>query len=135
MLRKMSTRDGYALKTAVDAGLLICIISGGKNEGVRKRLEGLGVKEIYLGAHDKVVQLNNLFETHHLNPRNHIKASSNTHYKVYFFKEFFIFIQKVLFCGRTNCNKGRNLALWSKIDGFDPGDVKKEIERLKAVLQ
>ncbi|MDB4094107.1 HAD-IIIA family hydrolase [Flavobacteriaceae bacterium] len=70
MLRKMSTRDGYALKTAVDAGLLICIISGGKNEGVRKRLEGLGVKEIYLGAHDKVVQLNNLFETHQLNSEN-----------------------------------------------------------------
>ena len=42
MLRKMSTRDGFALKTAVDSGLLVCIISGGKNEGVRKRLEGLG---------------------------------------------------------------------------------------------
>jgi 3-deoxy-D-manno-octulosonate 8-phosphate phosphatase (KDO 8-P phosphatase) len=57
MLRKMSTRDGFALKTAVDAGFLVCIISGGKNEGVRKRLAGLGVKEISLGAHDKVVHM------------------------------------------------------------------------------
>ena len=54
MLRKMSTRDGFALKTAVDAGFLVCIISGGKNEGVRKRPEGLGIKEVILGAHDKV---------------------------------------------------------------------------------
>ncbi|MDG1014383.1 MAG: HAD hydrolase family protein [Flavobacteriaceae bacterium] len=70
MLRKMSTRDGYALKTAVDAGFLICIISGGKNEGVRKRLEGLGVQEISLGAHDKVVNLNSLIEKHQLKLEN-----------------------------------------------------------------
>ena len=68
MLRKMSTRDGFALKTAVDAGFLICIISGGKNEGVRKRLKGLGVQEISLGSHDKVVNLNALFAKHQLNP-------------------------------------------------------------------
>ena len=70
MLRKMSTRDGYALKTAVDAGFLICIISGGKNEGVRKRLEGLGVQEISLGAHDKVVNLKSLIEKHQLKLEN-----------------------------------------------------------------
>ena len=35
MLRKMNTRDGFALKVAVDAGLNVCIISGGSNEGVR----------------------------------------------------------------------------------------------------
>ena len=70
MLRKMSTRDGFALKTAVDSGFLVCIISGGKNEGVRKRLEGLGVKEISLGAHDKVVHLNELFDKYQLKPEN-----------------------------------------------------------------
>lgn len=70
MLRKMSTRDGFALKTAVDAGFLVCIISGGKNEGVRKRLEGLGVQEISLGAHDKVIHLNELFNKHQLKPEN-----------------------------------------------------------------
>jgi len=70
MLRKMSTRDGFALKTAVDAGFLVCIISGGKNEGVRKRLKGLGVKEISLGAHDKVIHLNELFDKYQLKPEN-----------------------------------------------------------------
>lgn len=54
LLRTMHTKDGYALKTAVNAGFNICIISGGTNKGVRDRLEGLGINDIYLGAHDKV---------------------------------------------------------------------------------
>ena len=37
LVRHMNIKDGYALKTAVDAGLHVCIISGGNNEGVRKR--------------------------------------------------------------------------------------------------
>jgi len=58
MLRTMNIKDGFALKTAVDAGFNICIISGGSNEGVRKRLTGLGIKDIYLGANNKIEQLN-----------------------------------------------------------------------------
>ncbi len=57
MLRTMHTKDGFAMKTAIDAGFNICIISGGSNEGVRVRLEGLGVKDVYLGAHNKIEQL------------------------------------------------------------------------------
>ncbi|MEC8723769.1 MAG: HAD-IIIA family hydrolase [Bacteroidota bacterium] len=60
MLRKMNTRDGLALKLAVDAGLNVCIISGGSNEGVRKRLQGLGLKDVILGAHDKIKNLKTL---------------------------------------------------------------------------
>ncbi len=51
--RVMNVKDGYALKTAMDEGYNMCIISGGKNEGVRKRLEGLGIKDIYLGVGQK----------------------------------------------------------------------------------
>ena len=58
MLRTMNIKDGFALKTAVDAGFNLCIISGGSNEGVRKRLAGLGLKDIFLGAHNKIEQLN-----------------------------------------------------------------------------
>ncbi|MEJ2163021.1 MAG: HAD hydrolase family protein [Robiginitalea sp.] len=50
LLRKMSVRDGYAVKTALSQGYRICIISGGTNEGVRKRMQALGVTDIYLGA-------------------------------------------------------------------------------------
>ena len=33
LLRVMSSKDGYALKTAVNSGYKVCIISGGTNEG------------------------------------------------------------------------------------------------------
>ena len=54
MLRKMSVKDGYALKVALNKGYNICIITGGTNEGVRNRLRGLGVTDIYMGAHHKI---------------------------------------------------------------------------------
>ena len=53
MLRTMNIKDGYALKTAVDRGYHVCIISGGSNQGVKLRLEGLGIKDIFLGTHHK----------------------------------------------------------------------------------
>lgn len=58
LLRSMNIKDGYGLKTAVDQGFNVCIISGGSNEGVRKRLEGLGIGDVYLGTHNKIEQLN-----------------------------------------------------------------------------
>jgi 3-deoxy-D-manno-octulosonate 8-phosphate phosphatase (KDO 8-P phosphatase) len=70
MLRRMNIKDGYALKTAADAGYNICAISGGSNEGVRLRLQGLGIKDIFLGAHNKIEQ----FETYLSN--NNIKSEN-----------------------------------------------------------
>ncbi|MFD0992043.1 KdsC family phosphatase [Tenacibaculum geojense] len=70
MLRHMNIKDGYALKAAVKAGLRVCIISGGTNEGVRKRLENLGLTDIYLGAHNKINQYNELLEKYNLKPEN-----------------------------------------------------------------
>jgi 3-deoxy-D-manno-octulosonate 8-phosphate phosphatase (KDO 8-P phosphatase) len=66
MLRTMNIKDGFGLKTAVDAGFNVCIISGGSNEGVRKRLAGLGIKDIYLGAHNKIEQLNEYLNRHNI---------------------------------------------------------------------
>jgi len=54
MLRTMNIKDGYALKQALNKGYNVCIISGGTNEGVRKRLNNLGVTDVYLGAHFKL---------------------------------------------------------------------------------
>jgi len=62
MYRKMHTKDGYALKTAVDKGFNICIISGGNNEGVRLRLKGLGIKDVHLGVHHKTETMNTYLE-------------------------------------------------------------------------
>lgn len=70
LLRKMSVKDGYALKTAIDLGYHICIISGGSNEGVKLRLEGLGIKDIYLSTHNKIAQLNEYLTTYGISPEN-----------------------------------------------------------------
>lgn len=67
-LRKMNIKDGYALKTAVDAGYNVCIISGGSNEGVRQRLRGLGITDIYLGAHNKIEQLDEYLDIYNIKP-------------------------------------------------------------------
>ena len=70
LIRNMNIKDGYALKSAVVTGFNVCIISGGKNEGVRTRLANLGIKDIYLGAHDKIKQYNELVEKYNLQPEN-----------------------------------------------------------------
>lgn len=70
LLRHMNVKDGFAMKTALNKGFRICIISGGTNEGVKKRLEVLGIEDIYLGAHNKIVQYQELVEKYDLKPKN-----------------------------------------------------------------
>ena len=70
MLRTMHTKDGYAMKTALEAGFNICIISGGSNEGVRVRLRGLGITDIYLGTHNKVEQLDEYLDVYNIKPEH-----------------------------------------------------------------
>ncbi len=60
LLRKMNVRDGFAMKYAVEQGYQIIIITGGKSEGVVKRLNALGIKEIYTGVAHKLKVLEEL---------------------------------------------------------------------------
>jgi len=64
LIRTMNIKDGYALKTAVEMGYNVCIISGGTNEAVKSRLKALGITDIYLGAHNKITQLNDYLRKH-----------------------------------------------------------------------
>lgn len=68
MYREMDTKDGYALKCALDQGFKVCIISGGTNEGVRNRLRALGIYDIYLGAHHKGEPFQDLLDSYELSP-------------------------------------------------------------------
>lgn len=70
LLRRMNIQDGYAIKTAVQKEYNICIITGGTNEGVRQRLRGLGVTDIYLGAHHKEESLEEYLELYNINPEH-----------------------------------------------------------------
>ena len=53
-MRTVNIKDGYAIQLAVKMGLHIAIITGGKTEAVRKRYEGLGVEDVYLGCAVKI---------------------------------------------------------------------------------
>lgn len=68
LLRHMNIKDGYAMKAAVDKGYPVCIISGGSNEGVRVRLQNLGITSIYLGISDKVEKLYEFCDGYEIKP-------------------------------------------------------------------
>ena len=59
-LRTMNVRDGYAIKRALQAGLKIGIISGGRSMGTQKRLNILGITDIFLGIENKLEVLDKL---------------------------------------------------------------------------
>ncbi len=65
-LRAMNVRDGYAIKKAIDEGFKVAIITGGKSEGVIKRLRGLGVTEVFVGIQDKLATLEDYLFHHSL---------------------------------------------------------------------
>ncbi len=56
-LRSTNVRDGYAIHYALKSGLDVAVITGGRSETVRHRLESLGMKYIYLKSYDKTRQL------------------------------------------------------------------------------
>ena len=70
LVRTMNIKDGYALKTAVDMGYNVCIISGGTNPAVKSRLQALGITDIYLGAHHKMEQMDEYLEVYNIDPSN-----------------------------------------------------------------
>lgn len=57
-MRTVNIKDGYAIQLAVKMGLHIAIITGGKTEAVRKRYEGLGIEDVYLGCAVKIKTYN-----------------------------------------------------------------------------
>jgi 3-deoxy-D-manno-octulosonate 8-phosphate phosphatase (KDO 8-P phosphatase) len=70
LLRTMNVRDGFALKFAVNAGYNVAIISAGTNNGVKIRLEGLGINTVHLGAHNKLEIYNDYILANNIKPEN-----------------------------------------------------------------
>lgn len=62
LLRSMNVKDGYALYQTIKKGYRIVIISGGKSESSKIRLEKLGITDVYLGVEDKKVLLEELIQ-------------------------------------------------------------------------
>ena len=53
-IRSANVKDGYAIQLALKQGLPIAIITGGRNEAVRRRYEGLGCQDVHLGCSMKI---------------------------------------------------------------------------------
>ena len=68
LLRKMNVKDGLAIKAAIAKGYRIAVISGGKSEGLRKRLQDLGITDIYLGIDEKLEAFDELLHLYDLDP-------------------------------------------------------------------
>ena len=67
-MRVMNIKDGYAIQHAVNKGYKVAVISGGKNEMTRKRLNGLGVYDVYLGIANKLEAFDEFILTYNISP-------------------------------------------------------------------
>lgn len=70
MLRNMSIKDGFAIQLAVKLGLRIAIITGGSSMGVVRRLQGLGVQDVFYGISDKINVLDQYLKDNDIDPKN-----------------------------------------------------------------
>ncbi len=50
MFRTFNIKDGYGIERALKSGYGVAIISAGNQDGVRRRLEFLGIKNIFMGG-------------------------------------------------------------------------------------
>tara|TARA_B100001057_G_C22625599_1_gene862340 strand:+ start:206 stop:712 length:507 start_codon:yes stop_codon:yes gene_type:complete len=70
MYREMDTKDGFAIKYALNKGFKIAIISGGKDKGLEIRLQDLGIKNIFLGFTDKERPFNDFIKNEDIKPND-----------------------------------------------------------------
>ena len=67
-LRTSNVKDGYALQLASKMGFHLAVISGAVVTNITKRLNMLGVKDVFTGAPDKVLKLEDYMKQYQLTP-------------------------------------------------------------------
>lgn len=65
-LRTFYIKDGYALQLAVKRGFLLAAITGGRSQGIKKRLEGLGINDVFLNISNKIETLDHWMKEYDL---------------------------------------------------------------------
>ena len=66
MLRTMNIKDGYAMQYAVRKGYKIAIITGGASELVKNRFVNLGITDVYMKSHNKMVDYQHFLDKYSL---------------------------------------------------------------------
>ncbi len=69
-LRTSYVKDGYAIQYAIREGYRIAVITGGKSPLIQKRLEELGVTDVFPGTYDKLTVFNEYISTNNLHYDN-----------------------------------------------------------------
>ena len=67
-LRGMNIKDGYAIALAAKQGYPIAVISGSNSDGVRIRLNRLGVNDVWMNSKNKTADLEKFFLKQQINP-------------------------------------------------------------------
>ncbi|MCR4847472.1 MAG: HAD hydrolase family protein [Bacteroidales bacterium] len=67
-LRTSNVKDGYAIQLASKLGYHLAVISGAVVTNITKRLNVLGVHDVYIGIPDKVVKLEEYMALYGLKP-------------------------------------------------------------------
>lgn len=65
-LRTSNVKDGYALQLACKLGYHVAVISGAIVTNITKRLNSLGVKDVYTGVPNKILKLEEYMEQYYL---------------------------------------------------------------------
>jgi 3-deoxy-D-manno-octulosonate 8-phosphate phosphatase (KDO 8-P phosphatase) len=66
--RTMDIKDGYAMHAASNHGYRMVVISGSTSEPAKKRLDHLGVADVFMGVDNKKELLQKYIAEHHLDP-------------------------------------------------------------------
>lgn len=67
-LRTSNVKDGYAIQLASKLGYHLAVISGAVVTNINKRLNMLGVMDVFTGVPDKVVKLDEYMKQYQLTP-------------------------------------------------------------------
>lgn len=92
LLRSMNSKDGFILQYAVKKGIRVVIISGGRDQQVTKRLQGLGITDVHLDIHEKLPVMQQYLDAHNI-------AAENTLYM----GDDMLDIPSMLFAGLSCC--------------------------------
>jgi 3-deoxy-D-manno-octulosonate 8-phosphate phosphatase (KDO 8-P phosphatase) len=68
--RSFNIKDGYALQLAVKCGYNVCVVSGSRSKSALYRLNSLGVKDVYMGIHTKIVKVKIYLEENSISPES-----------------------------------------------------------------
>ncbi|KDN26632.1 3-deoxy-D-manno-octulosonate 8-phosphate phosphatase [Vibrio fortis] len=69
-LKTFHTRDGYGVKSLMNAGIEIAIITGRQSQIVENRMTALGIKLIYQGQDDKVKAYQDICDKLNISPEH-----------------------------------------------------------------